>query len=88
MPTFEEFHIILNMNNYFWFEDVHYSKRYQLYYLDLTCKATGEIVQIPLTEESFDELLNEMEKEVYHKQCMLNNIPMIRHHFAVRRAYE
>lgn len=62
MPTFEEFHVILNLNNYFWFEDVHYSKRYNLYYLDVTSKATGEIIQIPLTEEQFDMLLEEMEE--------------------------
>lgn len=62
MPTFEEFHITLNMNDYFWFEDVHYSKRCKLYYLDITSKATGEIIQIPLTEEQFDKLLEELEK--------------------------
>jgi len=63
MPTFEEFHIKLNLNNYFWFEDVHYSKRCNLYYLDVTSKATGEIIQIPLIEEQFDTLLEEMEEE-------------------------
>lgn len=45
MPTFEEFHVKLNLNNYFWFEDVHYSKKYNLYYLDVTSKATGEIIK-------------------------------------------
>lgn len=64
MPTFEEFHVKLNLNNYFWFEDVHYSKKYNLYYLDITSKATGEIIQIPLTEEQFDILLKEMETNV------------------------
>lgn len=64
MPTFEEFHVKLNLNNYFWFEDVHYSKKYNLYYLDVTSKATGEIIQIPLTEEQFDILLEEMETNV------------------------
>ena len=88
MPTFQEFHIKLNLNNYFWFEDVHYSKKYNLYYLDVTSKATGEIIQIPLTEEQFDKLLNEMEGEAYHKQCMLNNMPMLRYYFAVGRNYE
>jgi len=88
MPTFEEFHIKLNLNNYFWFEDVHYSKKYNLYYLDVTSKATGEIIQIPLTEEQFDSLLLEMEQEIVHKQNMLNNIPMLRHYFAVGRTYE
>lgn len=69
MPTFEEFHVILNLNNYFWFEDVHYSKRYNLYYLDVTSKATGEIIQIPLTEEQFDILLEEMEEETkFHEE--------------------
>ena len=64
MPTFEEFHVKLNLNNYFWFEDVHYSKKYNLYYLDVTSKATGEIIQIPLTEEQFDILLFEMEENI------------------------
>lgn len=83
MPTFEEFHIKLNLNNYFWFEDVHYSKRHKLFYLDVTSKATGEIIQIPLTEEQFDTLLLEMEQEIVHKQNMLNNMPMLRYYFAV-----
>jgi len=64
MPTFEQFHVILNLNNYFWFEDVHYSKKYNLYYLDVASKATGEIIQIPLTEEQFDILLFEMEENI------------------------
>lgn len=64
MPTFEEIHVTLNLNSYFWFEDVHYSKRYKLYYFDLTSKATGEIIQIPLTDEQFDLLLKEMEANV------------------------
>ena len=64
MPTFEQFHVILNLNNYFWFEDVHYSKKYNLYYLDVTSKATGEVIQIPLTEEQFDTLLFEMEENI------------------------
>ena len=63
MPTFEEFHIMLNMNNYFWFEDVHYSKRCNLYYLDVTSKATGEIIQIPLTGKQFDILLEELKEQ-------------------------
>ena len=64
MPTFQTFHVILNLNNYFWFEDVHYSKKYNLYYLDVTSKATGEVIQIPLTEEQFDILLFEMEENI------------------------
>ena len=63
MPTFQEFHVTLNLNNYFWFEDVHYSKKHELFYLDVTSKATGEIIQIPLIEEQFDMLLEEMEEE-------------------------
>lgn len=77
MPTFEEFHIKLNLNNYFWFEDVHYSKKYNLYYLDITSKATGEIIQIPLTGEQFDTLLDEMECENRYLFCILNDIPII-----------
>ena len=71
MPTFEQFHVILNLNNYFWFEDVHYSKKYNLYYLDVTSKATGEIIQIPLTEEQFDILLAEMEEEARFREEQL-----------------
>ena len=63
MPTFEEFHFRLNLNNYFWFEDVHYSKRHNLYYLDVTSKATGEIIQIPLTGKQFDILLEELKEQ-------------------------
>lgn len=77
MPTFEEFHVILNLNNYFWFEDVHYLKRYNLYYLDVTSKATGEIIQIPLTEEQFDMLLEEMEEnERKSRFALVTSIPL------------
>lgn len=68
MPTFQEFHVILNLNNYFFFEDVHYSKKLKLFYLDVTSKATGEIIQIPLIEEQFDTLLKEMEANIQRLQ--------------------
>lgn len=68
MPTFQEFYIRLNLNNYFWFEDVHYSKKYRLYYLDITSKATGEIIQIPMDKEQFDTLLKEMEVNIQRLQ--------------------
>ena len=71
MPTFQEFHVKLNFNSYFWFEDVHYSKKYNLYYLDVTSKATGEIIQIPLTEEQFDILLEEIEEETKYLEDSL-----------------
>lgn len=77
MPTFEEFHVKLNLNNYFWFEDVHYSKKYNLYYLDVTSKATGEIIQIPLTEEQFDILLEEMQENERHSRfALVTSIPL------------
>lgn len=83
-----KFNVTLNMHNYFDFDKAYYEKRYGLFYLSLVSKATGEIIEIPLTEEQFDKLLDEMEGEAYHKQCMLNNMPMLRYYFAVGRAYE
>lgn len=74
MPTFEDFHVLLNMNNYFWFEDVHYSKKQNLYYLDLTAKATGEIIQVPLTEKQFDNLLKELEVNLNYTQNIIAKI--------------
>ena len=59
-----------------------------MYDIELISKSTGEVITWSFTDEYFDKLLNEMEKEVYHKQCMLNNIPMIRYYFATRRVYE
>ena len=83
-----KFNVTLNMHNYFDFDRAYYEKRYGLFYLSLVSKATGEIIEIPLTEEQFNKLLDEMEGEAYHKQCMLNNMPMLRYYFAVGRAYE
>lgn len=78
MPTLEEIHLTVNLNNYFWFEDVHYNKTYNLYYLDLTSKATGEIIEIPLEEEHFNKLLKELELEVTRKECLSEHLPIIR----------
>jgi hypothetical protein len=77
MPTFEEFHVMLNLNNYFWFEDVHYSKKYKLFYLDVTSKATGEIIEIPLTDKQFDLLLEEMEQNYRRLYCIYYDIPIL-----------
>lgn len=83
-----EFNITLNMHNYFDFDRTYYEKRYGLFYLSLVSKATGEIIEIPMTNEQFDSLLLEMEQGMVHKQNMLNNIPMLRYYFAVGGAYE
>lgn len=58
-----EFNVTLNMHNYFDFDRVYYEKRYDLFYLSLVSKATGEIIKIPMTNEQFDILLEEMEEE-------------------------
>ena len=60
----EEFNITLNLNTYFNFDMVYFHRRYKLYYLSLVSKATGEIIEIPLTDEQFDILLREMEENV------------------------
>ena len=60
----EDFNITLNLNTYFNFDMVYFHKRYNLYYLSLISKATGEIIEIPLTNEQFDILLKEMEENV------------------------
>ena len=59
----DNFHVTLNMHNYFDFDRVYYEKRYDLFYLSLVSKATGEIIKIPMTNEQFDILLEEMEEE-------------------------
>ena len=59
-----------------------------MYEIELISKSTGEVITWSFTEEYFDKLLDEMEGEAYHKQCMLNNMPMLRYYFAVGRAYE
>ena len=59
----DNFHVTLNMHNYFDFDRVHYKKQYDLFYLSLVSKATGEIIEIPMTNEQFDILLEEMEEE-------------------------
>lgn len=58
-----------------------------MYDIELVSKSTGEVITWSFTEEYFDKLLDEMEREVYHKQCMLNNMPMFRYYFAIRREY-
>ena len=58
-----EFNVTLNMHNYFDFDRVYYEKRYDLFYLSLVSKATGEIIKIPMTNEQLDILLEEMEEE-------------------------
>lgn len=60
----DNFHVTLNMHNYFDFDKVYYEKRYNLFYLSLVSKATGEIIEIPMTNEQFDILLEEMEEEI------------------------
>lgn len=71
------FHITLNMHNYFDFDKVYYEKRYNLFYLSLVSKATGEIIEIPMTNEQFDILLEEMqENEGRSRFALVTNIPL------------
>ena len=71
------FHITLNMHNYFDFDKVYYEKRYGLFYLSLVSKATGEIIEIPMTNEQFDILLEEMqENEGRSRFALVTNIPL------------
>ena len=71
------FHITLNMHNYFDFDKVYYEKRYGLFYLSLVSKATGEIIEIPMTNEQFDTLLEEMqENEGRSRFALIASIPL------------
>ena len=71
------FHITLNMHNYFDFDKVYYEKRYGLFYLSLVSKATGEIIEIPMTNEQFDTLLEEMqENEGRSRFALITSIPL------------
>ena len=72
-----EFNVILNMHNYFDFDRVHYEKRYDLFYLSLVSKATGEVIEIPMTNEQFDILLEEMqENERKSRFALVTSIPL------------
>lgn len=72
-----EFNVTLNMHNYFDFDRVYYEKRYDLFYLNLVSKATGEIIEIPLTNEQFDILLEEMQENERHSRfALVTNIPL------------
>ena len=71
------FHITLNMHYYFDFDKVYYEKRYGLFYLSLVSKATGEIIEIPMTNEQFDILLEEMqENERKSRFALVTSIPL------------
>lgn len=71
------FHIALNMHNYFDFDRVYYEKRYGFYYLSLVSKATGEIIEIPMTNEQFDILLEEMQENERHSRfALVTSIPL------------
>ena len=71
------FHITLNMYNYFDFDKIYYEKRYGLFYLSLVSKATGEIIEIPMTNEQFDTLLEEMqENEGRSRFALVTSIPL------------
>ena len=71
------FHITLNMHNYFDFDKVYYEKQYDLFYLSLVSKATGEIIEIPMTNEQFDILLEEMqENERKSRFALVTSIPL------------
>lgn len=71
------FHITLNMHNYFDFDKVYYEKRYDLFYLSLVSKATGEIIEIPMTNKQFDILLEEMqENEGRSRFALVTSIPL------------
>ena len=72
-----EFNVILNMHNYFDFDRAYYEKRYDLFYLSLVSKATGEIIEIPMTNEQFDILLEEMqENERKSRFALVTSIPL------------
>ena len=72
-----EFNVILNMHNYFDFDRVYYEKRYDLFYLSLVSKATGEIIEIPMTNEQFDILLEEMQENEGHSRfALVTSIPL------------
>ena len=72
-----EFNVTLNMHNYFDFDKVYYEKRYDLFYLSLVSKATGEIIEIPMTNEQFDILLEEMqENEGRSRFALVTSIPL------------
>ena len=72
-----KFNVTLNMHNYFDFDKVYYEKRYDLFYLSLVSKATGEIIEIPMTNEQFDILLEEMqENERKSSFTLVTSIPL------------
>jgi len=72
-----EFNVTLNMHNYFDFDRAYYEKRYDLFYLSLVSKATGEIIEIPMTNEQFDILLEEMqENERKSRFALVTSIPL------------
>ena len=72
-----EFNVILNMHNYFDFDRVYYEKQYDLFYLSLASKATGEIIEIPMTNKQFDILLEEMQENEKHSRFVLvTSIPL------------
>ena len=72
-----KFNVTLNMHNYFDFDKVYYEKRYDLFYLSLVSKATGEIIEIPMTNEQFDMLLEEMqENERKSRFALVTSIPL------------
>ena len=72
-----EFNVTLNMHNYFDFDRAYYEKRYDLFYLSLVSKATGEIIEIPMTNEQFDMLLEEMqENERKSRFALVTSIPL------------
>lgn len=58
------FHIKTDMYNYFDFDKVWYDKEYNLFYLNLISKATGEIIEFPMESDQFDTLLKEMETNI------------------------
>ena len=73
----DNFHVTLNMHNYFDFDRAYYEKRYDLFYLSLVSKATGEIIEIPMTNEQFDILLEEMqENERKSRFALVTSIPL------------
>lgn len=72
-----EFNVTLNMHNYFDFDRAYYEKRYDLFYLSLVSKAIGEIIEIPMTNEQFDVLLEEMqENERKSRFALVTSIPL------------
>lgn len=73
----DNFHVTLNMHNYFDFDRAYYEKRYDLFYLSLVSKATGEIIEIPMTNEQFDILLEEMQENERHSRfALVTSIPL------------